>query len=182
MKRLSDGQVLQEGFGLEDSKGKVVLHGLTLSNAWCELSIRKSAATTAYGEWAIAHSLSGTDALSSTDTDADNLDQITEYSFGGNPWAAESFVPELLRLVANPDASGFEIVYHRRSDAAMKGLSYRIMRSHTLQPGSWTEAAGMPETVQSIGSGLEEVNLSFSQAALPDPTFLKVQSSILIEE
>lgn len=76
------------------------------------------------------------------DPDGDGRSNLLEYGLGGDPyWHNDPMpVPEIVQAGGN-----LEYVYRRRLDAASRGLNYTVLRSTSLEPGSW-DSAGVSET------------------------------------
>ncbi len=98
---------------------------------------------TPYDAWLLKYaSLAGAAAEPSADPDGDGLPNFYEFASGGNPESAESGLArtELFprpRVIRSGSDSFFEVVYPRRKDPAAAGLTYQILFSPDLSPGSW---------------------------------------------
>ncbi|MCF7817319.1 MAG: hypothetical protein K9M54_05495 [Kiritimatiellales bacterium] len=94
-----------------------------------------------YQAWNAANNLSGPDADLSADPDSDTLDNLVEYALGGNPTNADaSAVLPVSSLVNDGGTNWFAYVYHRRLDAATRGLTYEVVREDGLIFGTWTNS------------------------------------------
>lgn len=105
---------------------------------------------TTYTKWADDNSLSGTDALLSTDIEGDGLDNLAEYAVGGNPGLADVLPPaEIVDLGGGSNL--FRYVYHRRRDAAARGLLYGLSYDLDLvDTNDWVYVGTLWETDTAI--------------------------------
>ncbi len=93
------------------------------------------AVATPYETWASSYGLAGGDASPTNDPDNDTWYNQLEYGFGGNP-------------TNNNDAGIFptwglktgalEVVYRRRLDAAIRGLTYQVQAESNVLTGAWS--------------------------------------------
>ena len=97
--------------------------------------------TAQYSEWTSTYLLSGSDAELDADPDSDAMNNLVEYALGGNPTNSDaSAVLPVSGLVDAGSTNWLEYVYHRRLDAASRGLTYEVMRNDDLVLGVWTNS------------------------------------------
>jgi hypothetical protein len=92
-----------------------------------------------------------------------------EYALGGDPTtgADGDVLPELV-----PAGGGYEFRYLRRRDAATRGLTYTVLRSTSLEPGSWSTTGVTESGTVIIDSDFEEVSATIAPA---DAVFVRLQ-------
>jgi hypothetical protein len=95
-----------------------------------------------YDDWASENALSGSGALTKADLDGDGLTNLAEYAFDTDPKAADGDT-HLVDLAVN---GRLRVSYVRRTDAAARGLTYRVDASAAL--GDWQPA--VIEAVESV--------------------------------
>ena len=95
----------------------------------------------AYSRWfAAASGTGGLDSAPQFDPDFDRLSNLLEFAFGGLP-----ATPEPVAL--GPTITGDRLSFRRRISHASDGLEYSVESSQTMLDGSWSELAGLVETV-----------------------------------
>lgn len=96
-----------------------------------------------YAAWRAAYSLSGDNALDTVDPDGDDAPNLLEYALGGDPLtpdnATSAPAPSL-----NPSPPHFLRLTFLRARA---DVTYEVLASSTLAPGSWTVVATNPGIV-----------------------------------
>jgi hypothetical protein len=91
-----------------------------------------------YAAWSDGLTAAGTTA----DPDGDGIANLLEYAFGGDPAAgsAVSAAGGILLPQISRESGQMVLRFPVRTDAAIRGLSYAIEFSETLDGGSWTTA------------------------------------------
>lgn len=111
-----------------------------------------------YADWRTGYDFDGKiDFLDDPDGDVHN--NLVEYGLGGSPDDANdpSDMLPTVRHVVTGGVEGLDYVYRRRTDAAMRGLSYRIEECSDLRSAEWI-AATFPELDTSpLEAGFETV-------------------------
>jgi len=113
------------------------------------------------------------------DDDSDNIVNLLEYAFGGDPATNSQLTPDasaflLPKITENGET--FTIEYLRRKDAVMRGLSDEILRSSGLTSGSWVSAIPDSTSTASFNEDLEKVTATFATSA--QPAFFRVAVSL----
>lgn len=104
--------------------------------------------------WIDAFGLSGAQALRLADVEPDGLDNLLEYAFGGNPTNddAVSVVPS-----HEVDGNWFKYIYRRRSDYAVRGLTYTVEAGTNLVPGVWSTDGVVETGSETLDAGFDSV-------------------------
>lgn len=104
-----------------------------------------------YDTWSAENGLTGNDALTNADFDKDGLSNLAEYAFNSDPKKSTGSP-----LAASRALNGhLRVTYNRRTDAAERGLNYRIEGSSVLN--QWQAATvEAVESVQTNPGGLTE--------------------------
>ena len=99
-----------------------------------------------YDEWLSGYSL-GSQTNLTDDYDGDLMNNLVEYSLGGNPSVndAASILPVLLH-----ESDVMTYVYSRRTDAGDRGLTYTVQADSNLFAQTWT-TNGVTETGAGVG-------------------------------
>ena len=122
----------------------------------------------AYEEWAEGFSLTGTNALETADPDGDQLDNLHEYGFGGDPTnATDTGVSPTFGPAAD---SGMEYLYPRLRDPS-RGVEYSLETTEDLLSGDWKNS-GYTE------AGTGAIDAAFGWVSNSVPT-LGIQSLML---
>ncbi|VGO19625.1 hypothetical protein [Pontiella sulfatireligans] len=101
-----------------------------------------------YNEWLVEFNLSETNILA--DSDFDGMNNLVEYGLGGNPTNIDApIVLPTSGIDADTGMNWLEYVYRRRTDAAVRGLEYRVEAGTNLVEGVW-----LTNDVQEVASGL----------------------------
>ncbi|MEI6654366.1 MAG: hypothetical protein WCP45_06330 [Verrucomicrobiota bacterium] len=89
-----------------------------------------------YKAWAAG--LSNNDMAA--DPDGDGIPNLLEYAFGGDPAVTSQTMPSGAALLPalNVSGSGGTLSFPVRDDAALRGLTYDVEFSATLETGSWS--------------------------------------------
>ncbi len=128
------------------------ISGFALQVTATELKLVTSA--TPYDTWAAIYAPA--DLLNTAgDNDNDGLVNQQEFAFGLNPTSGTSVNPILVQL----DPTNGTFTYQRRADS---GLTYKILKSTTLEAGSWTEDAASQVAGAVDGNGNETVVVTLS--------------------
>ncbi|VGO16311.1 hypothetical protein PDESU_04902 [Pontiella desulfatans] len=106
-----------------------------------------------FAAWLDSYELTGTDAAWNADPDADGLDNLTEYGLGGIPNVSNDAVEPTL---SNTGVS-MEYVYRRRTDAAIRGLTYWLESNTNLLTGNWNSNSYFTSGTGSSAPGFETV-------------------------
>lgn len=93
-------------------------------------------AASLYHAWTTSHGLSGPDALMSADPDHDGINQLGEYSGGGDPTDATSGWFETPLTTTDSPETGLRFSYRQRVDATVRRIIYRVLASQTLAANS----------------------------------------------
>ncbi|NDV62072.1 hypothetical protein G0Q06_06405 [Puniceicoccales bacterium CK1056] len=126
-----------------------------------------------FGVWADGFGLSGADAFAIGNPDHDTLNNTMEYALGGDPTSGTDGNALPYLLPASGGAPGeFEFFYMRRLDAASRGLTYTVLRSTSLESGSWSTAGATETGSTPINGNFEEVTVSIAPA---DAVFVRLQ-------
>ncbi|VGO22330.1 polysaccharide lyase family 8 super-sandwich domain-containing protein [Pontiella sulfatireligans] len=103
-----------------------------------------SSATSPYLVWAADYNLLGSDAELLANPDGDSLNNLAEYALGGVPTNG-TVSSGILPVIGSIDASFFEYIHRRRTNATALGLAYIVERNTNLVSGTWT-TNGVSET------------------------------------
>ena len=104
------------------------------------LQLTVKSATTAFEQWAGDYGLTGDDAATTNDYDADGLNNLYEYALGGDPTnAADQGISPVHGLVADVAGDWMRYVYPKLSDPN-SGVTYHIEVNDDLLYGNWTNA------------------------------------------
>ncbi len=114
------------------------------------------------------------------DSDQDGISNLIEYASGGDNLTNSQTFPSgemddpLLPIFFN---NPMRLLFHRRTDASMRGLTYLVETSPTLAATSWQLLDSVPISVRSSPAiGFEKV-----EAVLPTTPFLKAFYRLRIE-
>lgn len=124
--------------------------------------------TTLYEDWARVMGIDGSVAGQTSNPDGDLLLNLQEYGFGSHPGLAGSGAQVLPEDVADT------FVYHRRVDAAWRGLHYTLETATSLNPSDWAPVAGISESLTSLDASFEEVRISAPLTPGIDQEYLRV--------
>ena len=133
--------------------------------------------TYSYEDWAEEFLLTGGDADPMADFDGDNLNNLTEYAFGGDPTnALDQGLPTTTTLIGEGGTNWLEYVYPKQS-YAYSDLSYYIELTDNLAYGTWTNAG-----YSVLGTGM--INDDFNAVTNRIPTGSKDKQFIrlIVEE
>jgi hypothetical protein len=107
------------------------------------------------------------DPAGSADIDSDQIPNLLEYAFGGDPESPSLLQPDgvtplLPRAQVFPARSELEIQFVRRTDAATRALSYQLQQSASLENASWLDASSnvSDTAVQAVNDDFEQVTLT----------------------
>ena len=89
-----------------------------------------------YSGWKIDHSLYGTDAINSADTDGDGINQLLEFALGGDPNKNDISILPDYQLVEDNNETYLEITLTRPKD--LQGIRYTPQITKDLL-SSWTD-------------------------------------------
>ena len=118
-----------------------------------ELVVELYDAEGSYRVWTASYGLSGTNASYSADPDADEINNLLEYGLGGVP--TNETVPSILPIFGNDD--GLKYVYRRRTDAADRGISYRLETTTNLVSNLWNTNGFFVAGTAGLDAGFEAV-------------------------
>jgi len=113
-----------------------------------------------------------TDQTSQGDDDQDNISNLLEYAFGGDPTTNSQTFPStsipLLPTHTRTDNT-FSLTYLRRTDYQTRALNYAIHSSTSLETDSWSDASSLVSqtTVTPLTSDFEQVTLNLSPTTTP---------------
>ncbi len=139
--------------------------GYTLEVTATELKLVTGGATP-YDTWAAIY-LPADVSNPAGDNDNDGLTNQQEFAFGLNPTSGSSVNPTLVQL----DKTAGTFSYQRRAGT---GLTYKILKSTTLDVGSWVEDVGASQVATASGEN-ENVVVTLSGAPLTgDKLFVRV--------
>jgi hypothetical protein len=117
------------------------------------------------------------DQSNSGDDDGDQIPNLLEYAFNGDPTEnsqvnnGASILPTLTR-----DGSTFTIQHLRRTDFTARGLAYQIKSSPTLAANSWSNATPDSTETDPFNADFEVVTSTFSTSGLSQ--FFRVQVTL----
>ncbi len=116
--------------------------------AWIDNVSLKLFETGGYEGWVDSYNLTGTDAERGTDYELDGMDNLLEFSLGGNPTNddAAAILP-----TSEFTTGTIEYVYNRRSDAVHHGLVYGlVLNTNGLVVGPWDPVGTDYETTNVV--------------------------------
>ena len=103
------------------------------------------------------------------DPDGDEVSNLLEYALGGDPAVSSALNTNGGPLAPVCIASGGSVsfIFSRRTDAALRGLSYEVEFSQALELNSWSTVApaGASTMVTPDGSGFEKVTVTLPTTA-----------------
>lgn len=103
--------------------------------------------------------------LTNESPDDNGITNLQEYAFWGNPKKSSQSEVDGSDLLPSQEASpeGMSLTFPRQTDAAARGLSYRLESSFTLLGGSWDLVASDSGTTSSDPGppGFEQIRRSF---------------------
>jgi len=120
------------------------------------------------------------DPSESGDDDGDQIPNLLEYAFNGDPTANSQFnegasiLPTITR-----NGSTFTFQHLQRKDFIDRGLTYELQSSPSLADGSWTTATPDSTGTTSLDSDFETVTTTFSTP--PPAQFFRVQVTLTEE-
>ena len=84
-----------------------------------------------------------------------------EYALGGNPIAGGDAAGQLpmVAIVEEGGEEYLEMTFRRRSDAALRGLTYTPQQSPDLSPGSWIASGITVESIVPIDTSFDAVTV-----------------------
>ncbi len=98
------------------------------------VSLGANGAVTMFDQWMVNHKVVG--AL--VDSDADGLDNLSEFALGGNPTNADAAaILPVFGIVPDLGTNWLEYVYRRRNDYIDRGLDYAIETTTNLISNDW---------------------------------------------
>jgi len=101
-----------------------------------------------YEGWIDSYGLAGTNALRGTDYELDGMDNLLEYSLGGNPTNDDAAA---IQPAYEVTTGTIKYVYRRRLDAAVQGLDYGlVLNTNDLISGSWNSVGTDYETTNAV--------------------------------
>ncbi len=101
--------------------------------------VEQLAAEAPYDIWAAQYEL--TDSGLTDDPDKDGLNNLVEFSLGGNPTNDNDFgILPTFGMVEDEGGNWLEYVYRKRTDAHAIGLEYYLELNTNLVSGTWTNA------------------------------------------
>jgi len=115
------------------------------------------------------------DGTPEADPDNDNIPNLLEYAFGGNPVEASPEKSPAADYTEAGEQPRARITYRRRTDAEVRGLSYIVESGSSLADGSWANAdSEIAETIVTPeDAGFEIVEVLF--AASNDRRFFRLR-------
>lgn len=126
-----------------------------------------------YARWKDTQQLFGSDSKPLSDPDADGLNNLAEYAFGGDPQNTDPIgIPPLSFLSSSSGSNWFNCVYNQRKDKDARRLSYSVWVTDNLTTGTWSN------TSQEVGT--DSLNAEFNTVTNQIPVvhsnqFMKVQ-------
>ncbi len=107
-------------------------NGVNYSYMWAQSLVT-------YADWTSDFGLTGGDAALTANPDADEMINLLEYALGGNPTnATDVGILPTSGIVNDAGTDYFEYVYRRRTDAALRKLTYDLQNNDDLVLGAWT--------------------------------------------
>ncbi|MBK1880064.1 carbohydrate-binding domain-containing protein [Pelagicoccus mobilis] len=106
-----------------------------------------------YQDWVTGYQLVGADADMHADPDGDDVSNVLEYAFGGDPTDAKA-VGVRPRLTSVGQNLGIQFLQANTADAV---LQYVLETSPDLSPGSWQPLEIASDSVTDLGAGFSKV-------------------------
>ena len=173
-----EGRFAANASGVADKISARMLAGDMLDGDYIKLDylmLRWLSPDTLYEDWAEEFAL-GTETNEMADPDGDLLVNLAEYALGLDPSVAEDKSSRISQTMQS-DANGsfFRVVYARRTDAASRGLTYRIVQAEDLASDAWSDANPVVEGTASIDSDFEFVTNRVAMADSSSNLFIRVE-------
>jgi hypothetical protein len=128
-----------------------------------------------YFTWTTNYPALGIQTALTNDLDADGLDNLAEYGLGGNPvdGADAGSIMPTTQLVSEGGTNWMEYIYRRRTDAAIRGLTYFIELTDDLT-GTWSTNGSVETGTAPLETGFEAVTNQIDTEA-SDERFFRVK-------
>ncbi|VGO19646.1 CBM96 family carbohydrate-binding protein [Pontiella sulfatireligans] len=131
-----------------------------------------------YEAWSAEYGLTGSDTNFNAHTDTDGMNQLVEYGLGGNPTNddAAAILP-VFGKSADESFQGLEYIYRRRTDAAARGLAYRLELNTNLVSNGWNANGYSEVGTAPLETGFEAVTNQISTESETNQ-FIRLRISI----
>ncbi|MGC3958379.1 MAG: sulfatase-like hydrolase/transferase [Verrucomicrobiota bacterium] len=129
--------------------------------------------------YAMQYGLSDTDAAPSADPDADGVNNLAEWAFGGDPAAPDPSIAKLQKALLTQQFD-FQFEHQRLTNAANYGLRYRYFVSPDLQAWSETTPTQVGVASNEDKPGYEMVTMKLLAASIAGQSklFLRVRAEM----
>ena len=138
---------------------------------------------TLYADWTTNYQLDSMEAGFRSDPDCDCISNLLEYAFGGHPGSPANdpfsdppheILPQISTTAADVPAVR-TISFRRRTDAAQRGLAYRVESTTNPLEGDWTNVAlpAASDTVPLDYAKLERVTFALPQTLNTPRTYYR---------